>query len=386
MLRLLSIGLNLLATLFRLFPVRKRVAMLSRQGATVSSDFRMLEESLHRIDPTLPVIIRTSNSEKDGFIQLALHLVGQLWYATTSRVVILDGYNPVICVPTKRRGVFVVQIWHAVGAIKKFGFQCLDTPAGRTTEYAHLAHMHENYDIIVAGGPGAIRAYTKTFGYQEEKIVPLGLPRMDQLLQGPDRETLLGELSETYPWLENGNLNVLYAPTLRQDVEASEWLVSAVRDLAEAFSGSPVNLIVSKHPLMRIDGIASWPDSVHFVRGRTTESLMRLADVLITDYSAVGLEAGLVGTPALFYCPDIDAYRKSPGLNIDPLEDERLTGFATARPLADVICDVEALNKASASYFDFVERYFDGFDGNATDRLTTLIVDKLDQTMISPSA
>lgn len=376
MLRLLSIGLRLLSVLFRLFPVRRRVAMLSRQGAAVSADFRMLEERLRELDPTLPVVIRTSNSEKDGIVQLAVHLVGQLWYATTSSVVVLDGYNPVVCVPPKRKGVFVIQIWHAVGAIKKFGFQCLDTPAGRSAKYARLAHMHENYDLIVAGGPGAIQAYTETFGYPSDRVVSLGLPRMDLLLQGPSREDLLGELSDTCPWLENGNLNALYAPTLRQDVEASVWLVKAVRELAMAFDGMPVNLIVSKHPLVRLDDTIVWPDNVHFVRGGTTEGLMRLSDVLITDYSAVGLEAGLVGTPAVFFCPDIDAYRTSPGLNVDPLLDERLTGFAEAQPLADVICDDEAFGKVTGPYLDFVSTYFEGFQGDATGAIAGLILDE----------
>lgn len=377
MLRLLSIGLNVLSALLRLFPIRRRVAMLSRQGSTVSTDYRMLENKLHELDAELPVIIRATNSEKSGFAQLAMHLIGQLWYASTSCVVVLDGYNPVVCVPSKREGVFVIQLWHAVGAIKKFGYQCLDTPAGRSSAYARMAHMHENYDVIVAGGLGTIDAYTETFGYPRERIVPLGLPRMDQLMRGPSREEVRSELSHDNPWLENGRLNVLYAPTLRQDAAIGTWLTSAVLELSTAFEDRPVNLIVSKHPLVQLDDNVSWPDGVHIIRGRSTESLLRLADVLVTDYSAVGLEAGLVGTPALFYCPDIDAYRESPGLNVDSLEDERLTGFADASPLADVICDADALERASISYFDFVASYFSGYRGDATERIAALIVDRL---------
>lgn len=373
MLCLLSIGLNLLAAVFRLFPVRRRVAMLSRQSAAVSQDYRLLEKELQEREPDLPIVVRTTNSEKNGVVQLAVHLIGQLWYASTSKVVILDGYNPVVCVPPKRSGVYVIQLWHAVGAVKKFGFQCLDTPAGRTTEYARLAHMHENYDVIVAGGHGSVASYSEAFGYPREKVLPMGLPHMDQLTHGPDRRTMLDGLAASYPFLKNGNANVLYAPTLRQDAVSSEWLTNAILELAGAFDGKPANLIVSIHPLAHLDETVSWPSNVFFIKGRSTGSLLRISDVLITDYSAVGLESGLIDVPALFYCPDIDEYRESPGLNIDPLEDDRLVGFSTARPLADVILDPDALRSASSLYRDFTTSQFAGYGGDATVRLAELV-------------
>ncbi len=376
MLRLLSIGLKLLASLFRLFPVRRRVAMLSRQSASVSQDYRILAKELQRLEPNLPVVIRTTNSEKSGFVQLATHLVGQLWYASTSRVVVLDGYNPVVCVPPKRKGVYVIQLWHAVGAIKKFGFQCLDTPAGRTTEYARLAHMHENYDAIIAGGPGSVASFSEAFGYPSNKVLPLGLPRMDQLVNGPDGNTVLESLCVKHSWLKNGNINVLYAPTLRQGITSNEWLTNAIHDLAAAFEGAPANLIVSVHPLIHLDEAMRWPDNVHFIKGHSTESLLRAVDVLITDYSAVGLESGLVDTPALFYCPDIADYRESPGLNIDPMKDERLVGSDTAGPLAEVILDSDALDRASISYRDFTASQFAGYDGDATVQIVKQIREK----------
>ena len=149
MLRVLGIGLRLLAWIFRHFPLQRRVVMLSRQGSKPSVDFLMLKDKLAEIDTVFPVIIRCTKPEQHGIMQLIGPMCNQLWYACTSRVVILDGYNPCICIPPKRRGVFVIQLWHAVGAVKKFNYQSLDTPAGRSSSYAKLAHMHQNYDLIV---------------------------------------------------------------------------------------------------------------------------------------------------------------------------------------------------------------------------------------------
>lgn len=350
--------------------------MLSRQRAVIPLDYRLIESSLQKLDPDLPVVIRTTDSEKSGITQLVVHLIGQLWYASTSRVVILDGYNPVVCVPPKRSGVYVVQIWHAVGAIKKFGFQCLDTPAGRTTKNARLAHMHENYDVIIAGGTGAVSAYAEAFGYPKERVLPLGLPRMDHLLHASDRLTVQSELSRENPWIDNGNMNVLYAPTLRQEIEEGDWLYEAILNLSRALDGKPINLIVSVHPLMSIDASAPWPKNIRFIKGRSTESLLRFADLLITDYSAVGLEAGLVSTPAVFYCPDIETYRKSPGLAVDPLDTNALVGFVEADILASFIFDEDTFNSMSNDYKNFINSYFQEYDGNATTHIANLILNR----------
>ena len=41
-------------------------------------------------------------------------------------------------------------------------------------------------------------------------------------------------------------------------------------------------------------------------------------DVVVTDYSSIVFEAYLLGIPTVFYVPDLDEYRRSPGLNTDP--------------------------------------------------------------------
>ena len=55
--------------------------------------------------------------------------------------------------------------------------------------------------------------------------------------------------------------------------------------------------------------------------GFSTIELLSVADALVTDYSAVAYEAAAVGVPVFFHVPDIDDYRKTPGLNVDPLQD-----------------------------------------------------------------
>lgn len=378
MMRVLAVGLRLLAAIFQLFPIRRRVALLSRQSQTPSADFRLLAARLCEDEPTLTVTISTTESELSGKLQFALHMLRHLWLACTSRVVILDGYNPAVCIPKKRKGIFVIQLWHAAGAIKRFGYQCLDTPAGRTSEQARVACMHMNYDLIIAAGPGAIEAYAQAFGYSQDRVCAFGLPHLEALAKRMSTQDASGSLREQYPWLDNCNINLLYAPTLRRD-EDEHWLTSAVDDLALALSETDVNLIVSKHPLTVIDEtVLSRHDHVYVLPGKSTTSLLPIADIMVSDYSAISLEAGLIGVPVLFFMPDIERYKTSPGLNIDPVADPLLFGTASAQEIAKVVGDSERISDIRSKFDIFIRRYFDGVDmTQSTIRLAKLIKEHL---------
>ena len=374
MMRALSVCLRLLAALFQIFPLRKRVAFLSRQSKVPPSDFRLLSASLQESDPTLEVRICATDSELSGKLQFALHMFEQLWLASTSRVVVLDGYNPTVCIPRKRQGVFVVQLWHSAGAIKKFGFQCLNTPAGRSTEQAEVARMHRNYDLIVAAGPGAIEAYSEAFGYPPSSVIATGLPHIDRLVKRMVEREGSADIRTTNTWLDNGNINVVYAPTLRRDADAS-WLTHAVDELAEMLADAPVNLIVSKHPLTTIDErLLVQRKDVHVLASYSTTSLLSVSDVLVSDYSAISLEAGLAGIPVVFYVPDIEQYRMSPGLNIDPVAHPQLFGSSSAADIAAILMNRSEFNVVAKCYQAFVREYYAGIDlTGSTRRITELI-------------
>ena len=51
----------------------------------------------------------------------------------------------------------MIQMWHAIGKIKKSGYQTLDKDSGRSRAVAELLCMHRNYDYIIAGERHGIR-------------------------------------------------------------------------------------------------------------------------------------------------------------------------------------------------------------------------------------
>lgn len=349
MMKLLVFGLRLLARLFFIFPVKERVVFMSRQSSKTSLDMRLLINALNRDLSDLEIVTCLTEPETNNALSFIAGTMRQLYYFCTSTVVVVDGYVPAVSIPKKRRATTVIQLWHALGAIKKFGYQCLDTPAGRTSKAAKTACMHKNYDYIIAGGPGAIPAYSEAFGYPEKSILPLGLPRIDYLLDpNPDSERRqIGKtLKDQYDFLHNSKPNILYAPTLRKGDEYKGWLTKALREIAQKYSNK-VNLLIAGHPLdfdfdINLLQEFSW---LHFIPSVSTIDLLELADTVISDYSAVIFEAGLLGKRLEFFTPDIEKYRESPGLNIEPRDINETflknyfaeTGYGVTRKICELI-------------------------------------------------
>lgn len=325
--KLMAFALQLLASFFSLLPLKNRIAFLSRQSSKLSLDYKLLIKELERSITPDQIVIKVSNPEtKAGLLTFAKNTITQLYYARTSRVVIIDGYIPAVSIPKKDPRITVIQLWHSLGAIKKFGYQSLDTPAGRSRKDAEAAHMHENYDYVIAGGPGAVDSYSEAFNCSKEQIIPLGLPRIDYLLDPnphSERKKKVASIKRHNGFLLNGNKNIVYAPTLRKGPGYENWLTEALYILSGKYDklyGQIYNLIIAGHPLdLGFDkSLLDHYPQLHFIPGTSTIDLLEIADEVVSDYSAVIFEAGLLGKKLSYYLPDLELYSNSPGLNLDP--------------------------------------------------------------------
>ncbi|MBQ9954703.1 MAG: CDP-glycerol glycerophosphotransferase family protein [Eggerthellaceae bacterium] len=378
---LLAVVIRCLSALMSLFPLHDRVVFLSRQASTLSLDYRMLVDELRARLPRERVLICLAAPETQGVVRFAFNMLAQLWYSRTSKVCIVDGYSPVVSIPPARRGRTVIQLWHALGAVKKFGLQALDTPSGRTSKQAQVGCMHQKYDIIVAAGPGAAPAYAEAFGYAQDVVVATGLPRMDYLLDPApcaSRRQAAEKLAAAHPFFEDSRRNVVYAPTFRKGTGDDAWLTRYLDGLARAFEGAGVNLIITGHPLQKgfDEELLTRYEHLCYVPGASTIDLLELADCVITDYSAVAFEAAIKGVGVYFYVPDIDEYRVSPGLNIDPVLAFGGVASTSAEDLAAKV--MAGFEGARDDAFDrFADAYFAGVAFGSTSRLTDLVCQRL---------
>lgn len=323
---------NLLYRLYRLTGERERtVLFLSRQANIPSYDYITLAREFERRGWT--AIIHVKKLSKRTALAYVGHVLREIRLLAHCRVAIVDRYDPIISLidfkcesPDALAGSLhhefpvepvVIQLWHAFGAYKRFGYQSIGTREGHSREVADVFNVHRNYSWVVCSGEGCRRAFAEAFACPVERVVALNRPEYDELMEMAkhDRGAVDGK---------EGRLKVLMAPTLRK----SKGSLHPFRELyehREALEGAvDADFVWSFHPLE--DGMPA-PGNVSVQ--------MRECNLVVTDYSSIVYEAFLLGKPVLFYTPDIEQYRKSPGLNSDPGElCPRLTA-----------CDEQALVK-----------------------------------------
>ena len=230
-----------------------------------------------------------------------------------SKIVFVDRYDPVIglidfeCenVRPKTRGwndfpcnPIVIQLWHAFGAFKKFGYQSANVAEGHSGEELSLFKIHRNYSWVICSGRGAREAFSEAFACPIDRVIPLSRPMQRKLLQ--EGRSSDNAKNNSYPV-------VLFAPTVRKYDHEIHPFRELRKHSEELLQGAPFKVKWSFHPLEE--------------EGTEDKSPLALCDVdyVVTDYSSIVYEAFLLGKRVAFYVPDIDHYRESPGLNADPV-------------------------------------------------------------------
>lgn len=151
-----------------------------------------------------------------------------------------------------------------------------------------------------------------------------GYPRNDVLVD-PDgaartrTRALLG--------LADEELAILYAPTHRDSSATFEQQLDLSRLMRDLGAGH--RLLMRTHHFYahdRVDGLGG-SGIVDVSRHPRVEELFLAADVLVTDYSSVMFDFGVLDRPIVIFAPDWDEYRERRGTYFD-LEAERPGPFA----------------------------------------------------------
>jgi len=357
-----------------LFPTRRKVIMLSRQADTPSRDFLMLADALRSHTPAIDVIVRCRfiRPTLSSRLAYAAEILAQMYHLATARVCIVDGYIIPVSLLTHRPELLVIQTWHALGAIKKFGYQSLDLPSGRPSALAQRMRMHRNYDLVLCGGPATVGFFAEAFGVEESTVKPLGLPRVDYLLEHAGDAAAepvprrVAELRQRFPLLaDRSRRKVLYAPTFRRNRPEH------YQEVIARFASDSYTLIVKPHPLVAADISGA---NVVNAGGVDILDILPLSDVVITDYSAVAFEAAVLDKPLYFYVFDIDDYMREHGLNVDVLAE--MDGVAS-RDLDTIGKLIESGSYDRAPLQTLKERYLSVAGGGCTQRIAAVVVDHL---------
>ncbi|MDE6432854.1 MAG: CDP-glycerol glycerophosphotransferase family protein [Lachnospiraceae bacterium] len=291
-----------------------------------------------------------------------------------SKVIIVDDYTPVLNDIWALKHRKLIQLWHACGAFKTFGFSRIGKDGGPN----QTSRNHRSYDYAMVSSSEICRFYAEGFGIDEKSVKPLGVPRTDDFFDEEYKVKIRQRLYEQYPALQ-GKKVILFAPTFRGNGVGSAYYPFEKFDAGALLEqlGEEYILIIKHHPF--VTDIHPVDEAV---KGRVLDlskeseinDLLFITDVLITDYSSVIFEASLLDIPMLFYAFDLEEYVVNrdfyyPFKNFVP--------GRIVRNLTDIICAVKEQQYEKEKVSSFKHRFFDDLDGRASERVADFVMELL---------
>ena len=297
--------------------------------------------------------------------------------ADAKAVFLSESSGLISCLPI-REGTTVIQLWHACGAFKKFGYSLKDKRYGSSTEELDRFPMHRNFDYVTVSSPEVIWAYAEAFHMEDrkEKIVPVGIARTDRFFKEEQIHSARGKLQAAAPKLfeMEGRKTILYAPTFRGNQKEARAPEDLDLELLNRLLGSRYNLVIKQHPFVKMrrpvpEALSGFACDV--TDTMQIEDLLMACDVCISDYSSVVFEYALLERPILFFAGDLEEYEDWRGFYY-PYEE--MTPGPVLRTSAEVARELIELEKGfdASRIRTFKERFMSGCDGHATERILKL--------------
>ena len=343
-----------------LYKIKKnRITFISLDSNELNMDFELLYNALDKQKYDVKLcLIRYEKNLKGQFLYF-LNCLKQMYFVYTSALIILNNNNYVVS-NYKRKGVKVLQIWHACGAIKKFG-NAIDR------QYAI-----SNYDYVLATSSYWKKPYSEAFGVDEKEVYPLGMSRNDELFDEQLCVQYKQQLLNKYPQLI-GKKIILYAPTFRGNIYKGFKSVEfdAVK-LLDNLDDDYV-LIYKFHPLLGDVKLANDSRIIN-MNSENTHQLFCLCDYMISDYSSILFDYLILQKPYLFYVPDLQNYESDIGCFVDIPS----LGLPIAYNMDDIIHIIKEQSFDYDRLNDCLDIFFDIKDNKSTSRIITFIDEKLD--------
>ncbi len=289
----------------------KAIIVISR-GAKLEGNLKYIYKELERTYPELK--IHTIYAEN----KMNIKLFKELFKIKDAKHIILDDYYLPIYLLDINKEVKVIQVWHAAGALKKFGFSTINTKFGPSKEYLDIVPIHSNYTHVYVSSEHVKQYYAEAFNMAEEKIHAFGIPRSEMFSLNKVKK-----LPGFYNQIEvKSKVIVLWAPTYRAKNVSSESNINLVSEIIEVLKNINKEIIIlyKPHPYTEINtNEFENYSNIIVAANHNINDLMLYTDALITDYSSVIFDYSLLKRPFVHYVPDIEEYTENRGF-YEPLQ------------------------------------------------------------------
>ena len=207
---------------------------------------------------------------------------------------------------------------------------CLGYFASFKSDYddVEFDYLPKNWSLVCSTSMFDSVTKSAAFAIPYKCFKPLGLARNDYLFKKTVKE------KEIRNWISSKTDKsyskiIIYAPTFRDyEHDASEarnlWGYSDNSEIIRVLELSNAIVIAKMHSWQNLKAVDGSNERVIFYEPNfqfTIYDVMTIADVLITDYSSIGLDFMLTGKPVIYNLYDKDKYMETRGMCMEPIEE-----------------------------------------------------------------
>ena len=357
---------------FKLFKIKNnKITFISLRRNDISGNFAFVYDKL-KDDKNLDIHFILNEHT------IAAMTLGEIFDFTkscaTSKIVVLDEFTPMIHYIDLRKNTKLVQLWHACGAFKTFGFTRLSKPKGSPQP----TRNHRSYDYVTVSSTYCKKCHSEGFGIATDNIVATGIPRTDVFFDESYKAKARAKFYKEHPNFK-GKKIILFAPTFRGMVKETAFYPTELFDVSKICAGIPDDycIIVKHHPF--VTDVQPIPDElkdrvIDLSCDPELNDLLFITDVIITDYSSLVFEASLLDIPMIFYAFDLEKYINERDFYFDFKE---FVPGKIAYCMDDIIAAINNGDFCTERIAPFAEMFFDNRDGKATERVVKLLYENL---------
>ncbi len=350
--------------LFKPFRLKEnRITFISNRRNSISGNYESIYAELIK-DKNID--IKTVLDTKESFISCFKYG----YYLASSKVILIDDYIRSVYEIKKRKDNYLIQVWHACGAFKAFGFSRLSKEGC----WSQDSRSHRTYDYCLVSSRKVAKHYAEAFGMNVDRVIATGVPRTDIFFDEAYKREVRAKIFSSYPMLKDKKV-ILFAPTFRGSSKKEGHYPHYRFDYKKIFErfGDEYRIIIKHHPHVNNKLVIEdeYKDRViDLSKNEELNELLFVTDILITDYSSVIFEAALLDIPMLFYAFDLDEYISRRGFYCEYIS------FIPGKLVENMDEIIDALmvgDFEADKIIEFKKDFFDDLDGKSGKRASEFI-------------
>lgn len=334
---------------------KKRVVFVSLTSDRLQDDFQCIYQELINDEhiQVRSILFKYKPTLLHAFLYF-MNCIYQVFVINTAKVVVIHDNNYVIS-NFKMNRVKVIQIWHACGAVKKFGNDI------------HREYKIQNYDYVISTSLKWRQIYARSFKVDEQNVLPLGMARTDVLFKEDALSSLNKQLLDKYPTWKDKRI-LLYAPTFRGNIVKGMSYVDIDVDNILQQLDEDVLFVYKMHPLLGDITLSSHERCIN-ASHENLYALMSVSSCLISDYSSIIYDYCILSKPILLFVPDVKEYEATTGLNESFYE----LPLTLCKKEDELVLQLKSLRKDEKIYQQMKDTYFTYQDGCSAKRIAQFI-------------